>query len=269
MKIPIISLIAAGIAMTLLLETAQAAVITEPFTAPIQSTGAGSDLADVLHANTASATWAVQGPGSPSNYYQYSSGATNGGSTAVWNASNLTGTTTTDWSQTTVFTINDPSSTTNIGLFALGNSTSSNGFVADVNGTAMRIIALGPGTSLTTGSFTGISLNTGAGNTGTVYTETFSGAYSNGGATLTLSFTLSDGTNSTTISAAASGLTLTAANSYWGIRNNAPSAATDTLGIRYSSFQIVPEPSTWGLLAFSAAIAFFIARRRCRSQRPC
>ena len=252
-KTSIITTLAVFFAM--LAPSLKAAVVTIPFTAPISSTTVGNDLADVVHGGVA-ATWAVQNSGS--NYYQYTSGASNGSSTALWQSSNVTGATTTNWTETIVLKINDISSGANIGIFTLGSGNNSNGFLADVNSTSMRIIALGPNTSISTGTFTGTGLNI-AGALGKTYTMTLAGTYA--GSVLTLAYTLSDGTASTTISGTAAGLTLTSANNYFGVRNNWATAG-DALGVQYQSIAIVPEPTTWALLAFSLTTVMALRRRR-------
>lgn len=233
-----------------------AAAITVPWTAPISSTSIGSDLANAVHGGT-TAIWAVGNSGSD-NYYQYTSGSTNGSSTSVWQTSNITGATTINWSETVKFTITDYSSAANIGLIALAQQANSLGFVADVNNTSMRILALGPNTSIATGTFTGTALNT-VSALGLTYTATLSGSYS--GSTLTLTYSLSDGTNTQSISGTASGLTLTANNFYFGVRNNYATSG-DTLAIRYSSIAIVPEPSTAALLGACGLGTMLFFRRR-------
>ena len=253
-NLPII--LALAIFSAILAPSLTAAPITVPFTAPIGTTTVGNDLANVVHGGV-TATWAVQNSGS--NYYQYTSnGTTNGSSTALWQSSNVTGATTTNWTETIVLKINDYSSNASIGIFTLGSGNNSNGFLADVNNTSMRIIALGPNTSITTGTFTGTGLNI-AGALGKTYTMTLAGTYA--GSVLTLAYTLSDGAASTTISGTAAGLTLTSANDYFGVRNNW-STSGDALGVQFESIAIVPEPATWALLAFSLTMVMVLRRRR-------
>jgi len=236
----------------------KAAPITIPFTAPISTTNVGNDLADVVHGGIAS-SWAVQQPASTKIYQFTSNATTTGSSTAVWQSSNITGATTLNWSQTIVLNLNDQSVGARIGIFALGSGDNTLGFLADVDSTAMRIIALGPNTSIATGTFTGVGLNT-AEALAKTYTMTLAGTYA--GSNLSLAYTLSDGTNSTTISGAAAGLTLTASNNYFGVRNNRITTG-DALGLEYSSIAIIPEPSTAVMLGLATlGLCFRFVRRR-------
>ncbi len=243
-----------------------AASVTAPYTDTIQSTTVGSDLANVVHATNANATWAVANSGG-SNYYQFTDATGGGSTTADFTVSNLTAASQLSFTLTTTFTINSTSTSGNMyeGLVALGNSTTS-GYLADVNGTSMRLINLGVDSGFTTvtGTFSGINL-TSTSNSSTVYTETLSGVYS--GSTLTLSFTLSDGTHSTTISGATTTFPTTAAYDYFGIRDNNANTTT-AMGVQYDSLSLsamaVPEPSTWLLLFLGAGMIGAAALRRKR-----
>lgn len=247
------------LAAGLLLPSLHAQLAT-PFNAPISGTTIGQDLAGVSHGGNA-ASWSVQ-EADGSKFYQYTSGAATGSSTALWAMSDLNGTTSADWSVSTVFTISDVSDGAYIGLYALGTGLNSLAFTADIRGTSMRILALGsPATTLTTGTFSGTNLNTAAA-IGMVYTATLSGTYTDSILT-NLSFTLSDGTNTTTISGNASGLALNASNMYFGVRNNWTTAG-DPLGIRYESISVtsIPEPSSAVALLGGIIASAVLLRRR-------
>jgi hypothetical protein len=128
-------------------------------------------------------------------------------------------------------------------------------YLADVQGSsAIRILRVvnGTATSIVSGTYAGTLA------IGTAETLTLTGTYSGG--SLTLSFNVTDGVNSTTITAPVEAAPLT--GQFFGIRNrNAnPSGANATA--TEDNFSVVPEPASCTLAAIPALAALLRRRRR-------
>lgn len=151
-----------------------------------------------------------------------------------------------DFELTTVFSVNSLSGTVFTGVGLLGNDTGLSGggsnpyYLLDLKDDGgMRILELNTSnTTLATGTFAGGALAA-----SDTFTLTASGSYAGG--ELTITFTIDDGTDSTTIAGVdATPLTGTV----FGLRNRATSG--NSLSLDYSSFNlaVIPEPSTYAVL---------------------
>lgn len=161
---------------------------------------------------------------------------------------------------TTVFTIPTvPSSGAfTIGFSALGNSTTSDFYLADVNNTGgLRLGAFNSGTFV---AFTGTTAGgTPIGNliSTETYTMTLTGTYV--GTSLTLLLSVSDGTNEVTLSGTAPGTAKT--GTHFGYRNR---VNTDSVNgtFAFDSFSAtIPEPSSALALGISA-MGLLLRRRK-------
>ncbi|MBC2602906.1 hypothetical protein [Puniceicoccus vermicola] len=225
---------------------------TIPYQDNFQETTVGQDPAG--WAEGGAGAWTIASGGS-GNIYQSTISGTTGASTTAVQLTNLVGS---DFEISSSFQVSDISSVLNIGFASFGAVSSfGNGlYLADINrGGDMRIVSIFGGT--TTG-FTGDTGTLGTVlNTTDTYELTLTGSYS--GATLTLDFTVFDGTNSTTITATD---TTPRTGEYFGLRvNNA--ATSDALVVGFNDYAVaVPEPGFAGLMIGFLTAGFLLIRRR-------
>ena len=240
-------------AVTLFSSIATLMGATIPYQDNFQETTIGQDPAGWTEGGTGS--WEIAAGGS-GNIYENTISGTTGSSTSALQFTNLVGS---DFEITSSFQISDISTVLNIGFASFGAASSfGNGlYLADINvGGDMRIVSIFGGT--TTG-FTGGTGSLGVAlNTTDTYDLTLAGSYS--GSTLTLDFTVSNGTESATLTATD---TTPRTGEYFGLRvNNA--AAGDDLVVGFNNYSAaIPEPSYGGLMiGFMVIAALYIRRRR-------
>ena len=213
---------------------------------------------------TTDAQWTLNAPGGK---YNNTIAAAEVSSSSMLQVTNLGGApaTATPFRVQTTFTINALTAgnlNTTIGLAALGadaNSADASGgfYLADVQvGGTLRLFEINPNTSLQTGTFAGGALQTGV-----PYTLTLDGTYS--GSTINFLLTLTDGTNTTSISATDSTSVLT--GQFFGLRDRT-SGVNSVLNVDFDSFAITPVPEPTALGAIALGGMMLAARRRRRRE---
>lgn len=163
-----------------------------------------------------------------------------------------------DFVVSTTFTVTSKASggTFNWGMALLGNDEDPGTYIlADLSSDgSFRLINVGgSGTSLDvdeSGSFS-YALNTS-------YTLTATGTYS--GSNLTLKLDISNGVISNSITAAAFDASTHYTGAAMGLRSRSGSGGGTT--VQYDSFSIVPEPSSYALMAGACMLGFVMLRRR-------
>lgn len=247
---PIVTLASVAVAST-------AFSATVPYADSFQS----SSTAGWITAGAAPATWSIANNGS-TNVYQAASSSTNGSFSSVQQFTNIDSALE-DFTFTTHFKISDTSNGLAVGFAAFGNTSGLGSYyLADINAAgSMRIISLGG----TNADFTTNGpISFGANLNGTAnYTMSVSGTYV--GSTLNLSFEVSNGTTTKTVTASdATPLT----GQYFGLRLNNSIASTDVAAVQFADFtattSAVPEPASFAALAGFGALglAAFGRRRR-------
>lgn len=211
-------------------------------------------------------TWAIgeATPGGP-HFYQATSPAASGAFASMLQFANATG----NFSITSTFLIDDPLLTVaneRIGLAALattGSLPTANYYLADIQGSNgnMRILSLGPASNpdFTTPGQLQLHLGTNI-PVGSNYTMTLTGSYS--GSTLNLSFQVTDGTNTQTVTASDP---TPFAGQFFGLRLNNATGASDTLGVRFTEYTAIPEPGSLALMLLGGPVFLLLNRRKLRA----
>lgn len=237
-------------------QSARAAAVTTPYDDSFQTTTVGTTPADWT---STGGTWSVVNNGT-SNVYQGSQ-STNSAFYSLLQFSDLGSTSYKGFTLSTSFVITDPTaiaSSEYIGFAALASSTGlGNYYLADVQGSgAIRLISLGATNSDYSQGTAGTALLSSGGLlVTTTYTLTLQGVYV--GNSLTLTFTVTDGTHTASVT----GTDQTPwTGQYFGYRLN-DAASSDTLTVQFNNFNMVPEPATWMTLAMGGGLLLLYRRR--------
>lgn len=247
-----------------------ATAATAPYADPFQDTTIGSTPSGWTTFGATGTTALVQNSGS-ANYLQLTGSNTAGsfGSTVqLTNMDSSIG----GFTISTSFRINDGTSNTGgeyIGLSAFSLNTAMTGsyYLADIqrNSGNIRILSLGatnadfssPDNSLPGSAFTGGLV------ANTDYTLSIVGTYT--GASLSLTFSVSNGTTTKSITAT-DATPLTGTNFGYRLNNT---TGSDPLGVQFASYAVsaIPEPSTYAACLGAAVGMMALVRRRRQSAR--
>ncbi|MDF3128547.1 PEP-CTERM sorting domain-containing protein [Kiritimatiellaeota bacterium B1221] len=223
----------------------QAAVVTTPY-----SNDFSSSVADFTENDDPN--WSLV-----SGTYQYFTSLDNNAGSAMVTATGL-GATYEDFVVSTTFEVTSKASggVFNWGMALLGNDEDPGTYIlADLSsGGGIRLINVG-------GSGTGNDVNeTGSFSyaLNTSYTLTATGTYV--GSDLTLKLDITNGVSSTSITAAAFDASTYYTGAAMGLRARSGSGGGTT--VQYDSFTIIPEPSTFSLMAGFCLLGYVMLRRR-------
>lgn len=227
---------------------ARAAVVT-PYGNDFDSTAVGASPSDFT---ASGGTWSVTGAGAD-HAYQITANTSTAMTSGV-QVSDL-GATLKDFILTSTFTITDLSNATSstIGFGALSNfvNFANNYYLADISQAgAIRLVYFEGGAAQSNG-YGGFNAGTATNLSSsllanTEYTMTLTGTYT--GASLALTFTVTDGINTASIAAVDTSAISAAGSNYFGYRMRQNGTGGDAFTVELDNFSIVPEPASLPLL---------------------
>lgn len=256
------------VALCCLVPLSPALAITTPYSDNFNSSTVGTGAANFT---TTGGTWAIVGSGA-ANAYQGTISAP-GTFLSTVQVTDL-GSSLKDFSISSTFVITDPSATASnatIGLGFLSNTSNlgTNYYLADISQTGVVRLLYFEGGAAQASGYNGFTSNTGVNLgsslvTGTAYTMTLTGTYT--GSTLNMSFNISDGTSTASITGVDTSPLSTASNNYFGYRLRQNASAPDAFTVEFDNFSIVPEPSVYALLLGGGFVLIFMQRLRRQSR---